>query len=799
MKQIFIFLIILFCSYSYLYPQCQITAGINSASADRIEICEGTTINLQSAGICNYLMNNNFNNGQMGAGWQSNATPMFSNPCGAGSDGSTYLWVGSAASFPRDLTTAPFDVSAGACRICFDLRFAVQGQNSPCEGPDEIDEGVSLQYSVNNGNWQNIVYFRPDGTQQPSNAWVGQSTSSGSGNTPFTTWHNYCFVVPPAAVSTSTRFRWHQEQVTDNEYDHWGIDNVNIYCPAGQDITWSANPLLPPVFPYNGANVNNVIVPVGTTVFTAYVVDPLNANNNASDNVTVIVHPIPISPFTINTSICSDQTATITYTGLSTSSATYTWNFQGGTVISGSGMGPYQVRWTNGGTYNVSLTVSEYGCSSTSTSHSIIVYQQPTSSFTLSSPICTDANSNILYSGNASANASYQWNFNGGNIISGSGQGPIYVNWVSGGNYDVSLQVTENGCTSILTTLPIIVYNLPTATFTLPTNVCSALNGDIVYTGNGTTNSTYLWNFDGGTIVSGSNSGPYSINWQNAGNHSITLTVTENNCTSVLSQQILVFQSPTADFNSDRIDGCEPLNVHFFDQSIPSSLVNNWLWNFGNSNTATIKNPNQIYSDGSYSVFLQVRTSDGCYDTITKPSYITAYQKPFASFDANPILTSRKDNFITFTNHSVDEVAWDWNYEDNTAHDNIENPTHSYLDPGEYDVVLIVSTTNGCLDTANLKITIIEDELVIPNVITPNGDGSNDFFDITYLVNYKSNTLIIYNRWGKKIYDKKNYSPAIDRWDGNSCGDGTYFFVLQYEGTLRSGETMGSITVIGEK
>ena len=69
----------------------------------------------------------------------------------------------------------------------------------------------------------------------------------------------------------------------------------------------------------------------------------------------------------------------------------------------------------------------------------------------------------------------------------------------------------------------------------------------------------------------------------------------------------------------------------------------------------------------------------------------------------------------------------------------------------------------------------------VPDVITPNGDGSNDFFVITGLVNYPNNGLTVYNRWGDEVYSAQ---PYLNDWQGtyNDRGDlpdGTYYYILQ--------------------
>lgn len=144
------------------------------------------------------------------------------NPCGPGWDGSNYFWFGSDSSAPRSLTTPLLDLTAGNYMIVFDMRYADHTGNpgTDCEGPDEPDEGIYLQYSTNglSGPWITMAYWDP-------------SLSPGEGGhvSNLIGWSNYTVVVPEAAISSNTRIRWMQFEATGMYYDHWGIDNVNVF------------------------------------------------------------------------------------------------------------------------------------------------------------------------------------------------------------------------------------------------------------------------------------------------------------------------------------------------------------------------------------------------------------------------------------------------------------------------------------------------------------------------------------------------------------------------------------------
>lgn len=80
-------------------------------------------------------------------------------------------------------------------------------------------------------------------------------------------------------------------------------------------------------------------------------------------------------------------------------------------------------------------------------SANVVVNDSPTASFTAASVICQLGNATIVYTGNASVNANYIWNFGSG-IASGSGAGPYTVTWNTPGMHVITLQVQENGCLS---------------------------------------------------------------------------------------------------------------------------------------------------------------------------------------------------------------------------------------------------------------------------------------------------------------------------------------------------------------
>ncbi|MDN3707550.1 gliding motility-associated C-terminal domain-containing protein [Myroides ceti] len=85
-------------------------------------------------------------------------------------------------------------------------------------------------------------------------------------------------------------------------------------------------------------------------------------------------------------------------------------------------------------------------------------------------------------------------------------------------------------------------------------------------------------------------------------------------------------------------------------------------------------------------------------------------------------------------------------------------------------------------------------EIVIYNGVTPNGDGSNDYFIIDNIQRYPNNSVRIYNRWGREIFKTTNYDSngnvfrgysenSANFKDGEKLPTGTYYYILEYEYT----------------
>ncbi len=284
-------------------------------------------------------------------------------------------------------------------------------------------------------------------------------------------------------------------------------------------------------------------------------------------------------------------------------------------------------------------------------------------------------------------------------------------------------------------------------------------------------------NFEGG------NGGPYTCFIENEEvtvpyivkpEETTTYTVIgKDNCESpAYSMQItiVVMDNPGTSFSSDIVEGCEPLSVQFNDANAESGQT--YIWHFGEeheSNFSVEQNPVHVYqSPGIYDVTLKTISAFGCEFEFYFPDMITVYPKPIAEFRADPVLVSILKPNVYFENLSVPYINSFWDFGDGVSKEgHLEGTWHAYADTGIYDVTLVVETSDQCRDTVTFPIRVYDETgiLYTPNAFNPNSeiDENRLFKPHIYGVDENHFHMIIYDRWGEKIYETYNYHHG---WDG---------------------------------
>lgn len=335
--------------------------------------------------------------------------------------------------------------------------------------------------------------------------------------------------------------------------------------------------------------------------------------------------------------------------------------------------------------------------------------------------------------------------------------------------------------------------------------------------------TAYHWNTGDDTrTIEALTAGDYFV-------HIATTSASGLTCEGSDTIHLDMFEKPIFDFELPELSGCAPLNLRIENNSTPAGGSYEWYImsfdDFGNMSvnySSTLESPTfQLKDPGVYSVAVKVTTPDGCRDSITMWNYITVNPQPIAEFEADPAISMLSENggvvnFINYSDPSILENgqgSFYWDFGDGTIDStNFEEP-HTYNTWGDFNVTLHVESNSGCFSEITHTV-VIEQDLIFPNVITPNGDGINDVFAIENLntnINeedpdgYRNNRLYIHDRWGKKVYDAKNYDtyakdgtiyPGNQIFDGSGLSDGVYYYSFQYKGKAKTVTYNGSLTII---
>lgn len=124
-------------------------------------------------------------------------------------------------------------------------------------------------------------------------------------------------------------------------------------------------------------------------------------------------------------------------------------------------------------------------------------------------------------------------------------------------------------------------------------------------------------------------------------------------------------------------------------------------------------------------------------------------------------------------------------------------PNQGFCGPDSLTYVLC--NTLGC-DTANVYINVDcnvvpDDEILIYDGISPNGDGKNDVFTIVNIEKFPQNEIWIYNRWGNLVFEEVGYNNTwTGTWNGKELPDGTYFYFLKLD-PIREREFTGYLQI----
>ncbi|MBL7888721.1 MAG: gliding motility-associated C-terminal domain-containing protein [Bacteroidia bacterium] len=607
-----------------------------------------------------------------------------------------------------------------------------------------------------------------------------------------------------------------------------GGQNMTLTAPAGLgSYTWSG----PGIVSGGSSQIATINQPGVYTVNMQTQTTPPNTPCSFTLTTTVAGNPSPVAAFTSNTVCVGSPTLFTDGSSVSAGSITnWAWDFDNNGSVDATSQNPTNT-YPAAGTYTTSLTVTGPGGCTATTTATVTVSSTVTPNVTSVPTTCsnvpafnlvanvgggtwsgtgiTDANLGTFDPSQAST---------GVNVITYAvtgacaGSDTIQINIVPGAspNWTAPAAMCADGASVNLNTLitgstggtwsgtgvsgntfnPAGLSGNITVTYTVGTAPCVGTeshaitvtpNADATITQAGPLCSDAIgitlsgatpggvWS---GTGITDPNTGAFSPNQATVGNNIITYTIS-GACGDTDTMNVVIIQSgnPSYTLPPSICASGAPIDLNTL---VTGTAGGTWS---GPGVSGNIFNPSGL--SGNQSITYTVGQGI-CQQTSTQTINVDGIN---AAFTATPT-TGLSPLNVNFTNGSTNAVSYAWdlgNGQTSTATD----PSSTYTATGSYVVTLIATNASGCADTATIIITVDElSNLVIPNVFTPNGDGSNDYFKPVLAEGLKTFKMVIYDRWGLKMSEVTNESLG---WDGNAkngspAPDGTYYYIVTADG-----------------
>ncbi len=370
-------------------------------------------------------------------------------------------------------------------------------------------------------------------------------------------------------------------------------------------------------------------------------------------------------------------------------------------------------------------------------------------------------------------------------LISGSGvianpNSPVTPVTQLGVGVNEFVWTTSNGtCPSLADTVVITRHDFPSQA-TAGSDVNSCLPLDTLF-GNTPVIGDGVWSvIGGGATLSNALSPECEVNNLSVGQNIFVWTITNGSCASNTDTVVITYnQLPSlANAGSDLFACGEQISLQ---AQAPSLGTGFWQSINGSPAIPDSTNANAILptlSAGTWNY--QWTTQNGFCISEPDTVSITVYSPPTVAL-AGPDIVGYNTSFQLAAN-PIDTGLGTWSFvQGSGTFDDIHDPFTrvSNLSPG-VNILRWRSSNGTCPENSDdMRIEILQ--LIVPSGFSPNGDGVNEYFEVTGLDEFESPAFEVFNRWGNQVYVSQHYE---NNWNGTGMNgeqlpDDIYYYVLK--------------------
>jgi len=356
---------------------------------------------------------------------------------------------------------------------------------------------------------------------------------------------------------------------------------------------------------------------------------------------------------------------------------------------------------------------------------------------------------------------SWLWNF--GDTHMSDNNDPAHT-YGEPGTYEVCLTIHDNmGCTDAFCHLVVVEEIIPgecKAWFVIYHIENSLTIQFIGSSYNPNDIPSRLWNFGDGHTADGLN--PMHT-YDEPGTYEVCLITHDNHyCTDTFCREVIVDSISTEDchaaFEFEQLDNS--LTIHFISHSTSEHSISSMFWAFGDGGISGSGNHAPFYryfQPGTYVVCLMIQDNVGCTDQVCHEvivEEINQEEECLASFDASLDSTGLAVHFSNTSSNTTELTTYYWTCGDGVTSSE-ENPVHTYPEPGNYTVCLIIQdNTIDCISDYCQVINVHEsqsasyngDNIADQNIRRTKEDGisGNELFVTIYPIPFSATTTMHY-------------------------------------------------------